>query len=566
MQSTMSKKYWTLDLLLLIFLIGVFFAIFLGAHSLLVPDEGRYAEIAREMVVNGDYVTPFLNGIVFLDKPIFFYWLECSAIKLFGLSEWSLRFWPCVIGVWGCLVAYIAGRILFNRRAGIMAACILATFPLYYFMAHYANMDLEVAVFISTALFFFIIGARLEDSVKRSLFLWGAYVFAAFAFLTKGMIGIFFPAMIIGCWIIILNNWRILKRIHLITGLIIFILITVPWFILEQRANHEFFHYFFFIQHITRFLAHNYNNVNPFWFYLPVIVMGVFPWFIFLGQTIWQKIKFMAADRKQCQTELFLLLWSLLVLIFFSIPSSKLIGYILPVFPPIALLIGSYLDSSLSSGRTIGIKIGINVWIIFSLIMAIILFYLPYFHAMQGIRLAELKNYCYLGGAILGCSSLGSLFFSYRQKWVRAISVLILTNALFQINIFAAFPTFGFTSTKPLALKLNSLLQPNDIVVSFYHNYYDLPVYIQRSVFIVEDWTLYNDMNSDDWRSSFLYASKLKGSQKELLISVSQLQKLWHDKKVYIFVQKNNLVWLSNILNVKLIPLDSYQNNLLISN
>lgn len=566
MQNTSNKKYWTLDLFLLTFFIGSLFFIFLGAHNLLTPDEGRYTEIAREMAVNGNYITPFLNGIVFLDKPILFYWLECFSIKLFGLSEWSLRFWPCIFGIWGCLTTYIAGRFLFNRRTGILAAFILATSFFYYFMAHYANMDLEVAVLISTSLFAFIIASRFENSVKRSVFLYSTYIFAAFAVLTKGLIGIVFPGMIIFCWIIFLNNWRLLKKIHLLSGTIIFLLISAPWFILEQRVNHEFFHYFFFTQHILRFLTANLNNINKVWFYLPVIIIGIFPWFIFLGQTIWQKIKLILTNRKQYQTELFLLLWILLIVLFFSIPASKLIGYILPVFPAIALLIGSYLDFSLTNASTKGIKIGINSWIILSLSSAIILFYLPYFKVIPNLNLMDLKWYCYLAGIILFCSSFVSLFFSRRQKWLPVILVLFLTSALLQINILKAFPKFGFQSTKPFALQINSLLKPNDEIVFFYRYYYDLPVYIQRSVFVVENWDNYKDSNDDSWQRIFLAMSKLNGSEKKWLLNDQQLQDLLRNKRVFIVANKTELDSLKSLLGANFFIVSTYQKKVLVAN
>src|SRR5579862_9516747 len=145
-RSTIFKPF-LLDLLCLTALIGFFYYFYLGTYPLFTPDEGRYAEVAREMVATGDYITPRVNGVAFLDKPILYYWLQAAAIHLFGLKEWALRFFPALLGLLSCLVTYSCGCVLFNRRTGLLASLILATSPLYFSGAHYANLDLEMAVF-----------------------------------------------------------------------------------------------------------------------------------------------------------------------------------------------------------------------------------------------------------------------------------------------------------------------------------------------------------------------------------------------------------------------------------
>src|SRR6185312_4499559 len=223
----------TKDILILTVVISLFFAFWLGAYPLLTPDEARYSEVAREMVVTGNYITPHLNGVVMLDKPIFHYWLQATAIKLFGLSEWALRLCPALFGVLGCLFTYIAGRLLFERRTGLLAAIILATSPLYFFSAHYANLDMEIAVLISAALFTFLIAVKYS----RLYLLWIAYIFAGLAVLTKGLIGIMLPALIIGIWILWQKQWQVLRSMYLWSGLLLVILIASPWYILVQKAN-----------------------------------------------------------------------------------------------------------------------------------------------------------------------------------------------------------------------------------------------------------------------------------------------------------------------------------------
>lgn len=286
--SNAPTRDWLFDIIGLVLLLGLFYALWMGAHALVTPDEGRYSEVAREMVVTGDYITPRLNGVAFLDKPVLYYWLQASAIKLFGLSEAALRCWPMIIGLLGCVMTYLAGRVLFDRRTGIVSAIILATSSLYYGAAHYANLDLEVGVLISSALFSFIIAMSLDNPRLKTRFLLLAYVFAALAVLTKGLIGIAFPIMIIGAWILILNRWSLLLKMHLVQGMLIFFAITLPWYVLVQKANPEFLHFFFVTQQVARFLTmQDFNSKAAYWFYVPVVLAGMFPWSLFLFQGVW---------------------------------------------------------------------------------------------------------------------------------------------------------------------------------------------------------------------------------------------------------------------------------------
>lgn len=168
---------WVFDLSVLGSLFLLFYFFGLGSYPLFTPDEGRYSEIAREMIKTHDFITPRLNGVVFLDKPILYYWLQVLSIKLFGLNEWALRFWPALLGIWGCVLNYFCGRTLFNRRVGLLASFILGSTILYFGAAHYANLDLEVAVFISSSLLFFLLGFyQLEFQKKLEIFLLGLFL------------------------------------------------------------------------------------------------------------------------------------------------------------------------------------------------------------------------------------------------------------------------------------------------------------------------------------------------------------------------------------------------------
>ncbi|HSW70828.1 MAG TPA: glycosyltransferase family 39 protein, partial [Gammaproteobacteria bacterium] len=286
-QGLNQKTPWLWDLAFIAGFLAIFYFLGLNSYPLFTPDEGRYSEVAREMIVTGDFITPRLNGVVFLDKPILYYWLQASAIKIFGLKEGALRFWPALFGIWGCLCLYIAGRILFNRRTALLSTLLLSTSVLYFGAAHYANLDLEVAVLVSTTLLFFLLGLKSPQPQASRLWIYGAYFFSGLAILTKGLIGLAFPIIIIGSWTLLLGKWENIKKLRPFTGLGLVLTIVLPWYLLAQKANPAFFHFFFVVQQISRFLStQDFNNQVAWWFYFPIVLAGFLPWTLFIFSSL----------------------------------------------------------------------------------------------------------------------------------------------------------------------------------------------------------------------------------------------------------------------------------------
>lgn len=573
------------DLFILLITFGIFFMMLLGSHALLIPDEGRYSEIAREMLARGDYITPRLNGIIFLDKPILFYWLEALSIKFFGLQEWSLRLWPALFGIVGCLMMYVAGCLLFNRRTGILAALILSTTILYFLSAHYVNMDLEVAVLITGALLSFIIVSQYtiqynEPYYKKGLLI--AYLFAGLAVLTKGLIGIVIPALVIVLWGMCLKRWNLLLKIYLPIGLLLVLIIAAPWYILAQRATPDFFHYFFVTQHFSRFLTHHFNGRQPFWFYVPVILMGAFPWTIFLVQMLIKKIKSVWKNTNFHQAELFLLIWVLVVFVFFSLPSSKIMGYILPVFPPIALLMGNYFDSvwnNLSdySKDSVMLRTGTFIFVMSASFFALILFGLVYYaahdpvvsgHFMQ-VNLPRLKmasHYFYTIAGLLVFMVIGAVW-QWRSKTLLGLIINFIVGTACLLFIFiVTVPKIHLLSTKPLAIKLATYLKPFDTVISYHQYYQDLPLYLRRSITVVDNWHAENIAETDNWRREFWEGSHFQKSN-ECLIDDKDFEEYFMPRqpRFYIFTDSLSFRQLQK-KNHKLYELDRYDNVLLLSN
>lgn len=559
-----NKAHWKLDLFFITIVLSIFYAIWIGSYALFTPDEGRYSEVAREMVASGDYVTPRLNGVAFLDKPVLYYWLQASAIHLFGLKEWSLRFWPALLGILGSLVTYLAGSILFSRRAGWLSALILATCPLYYGAAHYANLDLEVAVLISNALLFFLMSSQLSLGKLRSAFLMTAYFFAAMAFLTKGLIGIAFPAMIIGCWILLSNKWSILKNMHLILGLSFFILLSLPWYVLVQKANPEFLHFFFVTQQVTRFLTKaDFNNKAAWWFYFPIVLAGIFPWCVFIFQAITQHVKQIFANPMEHAATLFLVLWVAIIFTFFSIPKSKTVGYILPIFPPIALLLGSYLDQVWNL-NTKAINLARKIFIILCLLLSISFICAPH---IPNLHIdPELTPYLnFDSGMFLSAGILS--FFLFRKKFTSSFFYCLLAvSTLFLLSLTASAPVINHRSIKPLVLELKSRIQPDDEIVSYYKFYYDLPIYTEKRITIVADWQAPDIIQNDNWLRELWYGMSFQDT-KNWLIDESTFWQRWNSKKrIYVVTDKSNYLRLNVKLDGRLNKISEYKNTIVVSN
>ncbi|HEX9023662.1 MAG TPA: glycosyltransferase family 39 protein, partial [Geobacteraceae bacterium] len=334
------------DLSLLAIFLGIAFFQYLGRIPLMEPDEGRYAEIPREMLERGDFITPFLNYVKYFEKPPLHYWLNALSFSIFGQNEFAARFPGALMGLLTCLITYYAGRQLFCRRSGLFAALILGTSTGFLLQARIDITDLTLTCTLSASLLFFILAAR-EQGSRKGLYYHLFYLCAALAVLAKGLIGIIFPGAIIFLHLAFTRNWRLLREMRPATGIPLFLLVAAPWFVAVSLKNPEFARFFFIHEHFERFLTKVHGRYQPFWYFVPVLAGTMLPWSFFIPSAfkgIWRGR--LSGDG---QARLYLAIWALFIFIFFSKSDSKLIPYILPVFPPLALLMGSAFSRSMDA-------------------------------------------------------------------------------------------------------------------------------------------------------------------------------------------------------------------------
>jgi 4-amino-4-deoxy-L-arabinose transferase-like glycosyltransferase len=478
-------------MLLLTLILGLLFGWGLGQRALWHPDEGRYVEIPREMTVSGDYVTPRLNGVKYFEKPVLFYWLQAGAIKVFGLKEWAMRLWPAAFALIGCLAVYVAGRKLYDRRTGLIAAAVLATTPLHYFLGRAITLDMAVSALLTVALFAFLLGTREPPGRARRNYFWTFYACAALATLAKGLIGMVIPALVIGAWILILNEWRLLKSIYLPSGLVLFLLIAAPWHIAAARANPEFAQFYFIHEHFQRYLTKVHDRYQPAWFFIPVLLAGFYPWTAYLTQAVVKSWPVSWRARHENREGLFLLLWAGLVFAFFSFSDSKLIPYILPILPPLALLVARYLALHWDAASSAGLRAGTWALLALGFMLALALVFVPE-SAPDRPRVAEYAavfgGYAWviLGSLLATAVVPFGVGFLRRPLWT--VVALVLTTTVFLGVVDRGFSYLDHKrSVKELALVLKPLLQAGDEVITYQEYYQDLPVYLERRITVV-DW------------------------------------------------------------------------------
>lgn len=342
-----SKKI--ICVLLVIFCLIWFYM--LGARALVPTDEGRYAEMGREMAATGDWITTRLNGIKYFEKPPLQAWMNALTFRVFGLGEWQARLWTGLTGLLGIALVAHAGRRVFGARVGLAAGAVLGASFMWAALSHVNTLDMSLAAMMTLALCGLLIAQRDGASVReRSNWMLLCWAGMALAVMSKGLIGVVLPGAVLVLYTIAARDWAIWKRLHFAGGLLVFFAITVPWFALVSIRNPEFAHFFFIHEHLQRFTSNVHHREGAWHYFFPILVVGMLPWLAVLPQSLWHGAKSEYLATKAAihgfRPKMLLLIWAVFIFFFFSISSSKLPSYILPITPALALLIALYLEQA----------------------------------------------------------------------------------------------------------------------------------------------------------------------------------------------------------------------------
>jgi 4-amino-4-deoxy-L-arabinose transferase-like glycosyltransferase len=313
----------------------------LDYRRLVHPDEGRYAEIPREMAASGDWITPRLNGIKYFEKPALQYWITAAAYSVFGVHHWTARAWPALSGFFGVLFIGYVGLRLGGPLLGLYSAAVLAGSAWYVLNAHILTLDAGVTFWMSVGLGSLFIAQR-DDATPGEERAWmlAAWAALALAVLSKGLIGVVLPGAALVIYTLLRRDWSLWRRLHLIGGLLLFLAIAAPWFVAVSLRNGEFFDFFFIHEHLARFLTHEARREGAWWYFIPFFLIGILPWltvFLWTACRMWIDAP---VGRNGFSWQRFALVWSAFIFVFFSASGSKLPSYILPMFPALALTLG----------------------------------------------------------------------------------------------------------------------------------------------------------------------------------------------------------------------------------
>jgi 4-amino-4-deoxy-L-arabinose transferase-like glycosyltransferase len=473
---------------------------------LLGPDEPRYVEVAREMFLSGDWITPRLGGLLWFEKPALTYWLIAAGFTLSGISEAAARTGIALTASLGAGMLFVFGRQVQSAMFGYLSAATLLSCIFWLSFGRAATFDLPLAVTMQMALLSFFLWERCQlssHSSSKNLW-WYVCCFAlGLAVLAKGLAGIVLPGIIIGFYLLLTGGLlRLLKRPGLLfTGAGIFLLTAATWYApMFSRHGDEFYQEFFVGHHFQRYLSNKYQHPQPFYFFFAIALIGSLPWTPHLIaqagtdlKSLLQRIRqgwFQAELAEGHRLTLFLWLWVLLPIVFFSLSGSKLPGYILPVFPAIALLTGQKLHQTLSQKQISAPAIISNL----------LLLLLGIFIAARGqAELAVGREAIVMAALIIGCSLVLMVLTLMRRT---REAMLMLPFAMMLMVMVAAhllFPSVGNReSLRELSLTARRVALPGEKLVFYINSEQSLHYYAPGLALLDRKAALITTMSVDE--------------------------------------------------------------------
>jgi len=464
---------------LLLFLLGA------SPWGLWERDEGRYADVAREMLERRDFVTPRIDGAVFLDKPPLVYWVTAASLALWGRGETGARFGQILFAAGVLLVTRRIGVLLSGRRRGNIALIVLASSLLFFAASHILTLDMGLAFFVALALLFFLKGYRAGPHGGPAYL--AMFAAAAAAVLTKGPIGAVLPALTVTCFLIPRREWPRVREIPWVRGILLFVSIVAPWFVAMSIANPEFPRYFFLHEHLERFATTVHRHPGKWWYYLAVLAAGLMPWSLMLPAHLVRFRSRLTDVSVILDREAPAFLWSWLApgFLLFTLSQSKLALYVLPLIPAAALLLASMLERDLHETTHRSLFLWPSSFLVVVAAGAGVLWHRRNEWGLierAGVGRPLLLFVAVLaGGAIL----LGYLV----ARRGRAVAALLTTAFLWMAACYAVFTVVGrvdfFNETKHFATVLRLERTAGEPVYAYQCYLRGLPFYLNETVGLV---------------------------------------------------------------------------------
>jgi len=453
----------------------------LGDRPLWDYDEAMHAQVAKEMLQRGDWCTPVFNGESFYNKPVMHFWMVMISFMLFGISEFSARLPSTAIGIAGVFLVYFWGRYAFGRLTGILSSLILATSVEYIILSQNIIHDMTLCFFINLALFQFHKAVKVDVIPYSSIILIAASM--GCAVLTKGPIGLLLTSAVIFVFILITKRWSLVFNRRLFLGIIVFLLVALPWFVLMALRHEDYLKTFLLEGNLGRFFSGEAPHKEPVYYYLLVLAVGFFPWSAFLPSALYSQTKDYL--RGKSSDVLFLLLSAGVPFVFFSLSRSKLATYILLVFPALSILMGRFWAGISEKDAPAYLKSHFRYSSrVFFLIILIV--------AAGGLLYTNKAYPQYVFNALMAClflvfCGLVYILSSFSKKIMVSFTVMVLfmITAIMGINRFV-LPAFSqYKSMPQLAATLKILLPPG-APIYFYRDLRESAIfYTGRRGFII---------------------------------------------------------------------------------
>ena len=456
----------------------------MGRH-LANPDEGRYSEISREMAASGDWVTPRLNGLKYFEKPPLQYWATASAFEVFGENEVSARLYVFLCGLATILLVGFTAWRLHGPGPSLAAMLVLVASPYFMALGGIVTLDMGLTLWTTATFFALLLSEQAADAGRqrvRRRWMLAAWAAMALAVLSKGLIGIVFAGAAVFFVIVLSRSLAILKRMEWLPGLALFLVIAAPWFLAVAAANPEFARFFFVHEHFERFLTQSHRRVQAWWFFLPIIALGFLPWLAAAPSAIAQAWR--AERGESFQPLRASLLWAAFIVAFFSASGSKLPAYVLPAFPPLALVLGRYLAEVPQRRLALFLAPVIPV----ALVLAGYGWHMPETARDEWTRgmYTDAQPWAVAAAAILLAASFAATAMLWRgRRWAALVAMAFATVLMLECVQNAYGPMSPRQSGYEVAQTMKPWLGPSTRLYSVAHYDQSVPFYIGRTLTLV---------------------------------------------------------------------------------